>query len=75
MTDNPDSERRPRPEDETRIIHERSAGHAALTAVETIATGGGLTLGGLAAADLYGKAKDAISSKGDGSKSSNDSKD
>jgi hypothetical protein len=76
-TDIPDTERRPRPEGETMIqtegIEKRSAGHAALQTVETIGTGAALTLGGLAAKDVYGKAKDALGSKGDAN-SSSDSK-
>lgn len=46
-----------------------------VAAVETIATGGGLTLGGLATADLYAKAKGALSAEDDDSNSSSDSKD
>jgi hypothetical protein len=44
--DNPNTERRPRPEPETRI-EGRSASHAALQALETVATGAEYTLGAL----------------------------
>jgi hypothetical protein len=46
-----------------------------LQAVETIGTGAGLTVGGLLAKDAYGKAKGALGSKGNGSKSPSDSDD
>jgi hypothetical protein len=72
-TDNRDAERRPRPGGEKQAA-ERSASHAALEAVETIGTGGGLMLGGLAVKDLYGQAKNKLSSKDDDSHSSSDSK-
>jgi hypothetical protein len=73
--ENPDTERRPRPEGETRIV-ERSATQALLQNAdfETIKTGAELMLGGLAAKDLYGMATGKSDSKGDDSKS-NDSKD
>jgi hypothetical protein len=74
MTDNPDTERRPRPGGETRNVEERSASHVALQAVETIATGAEYTLGVLATTGVAMKVKDAFSSKDSGSKSS-DSKD
>ena len=66
--ENPDSERRPRPEGERLIEMKRSASQVALQAAETIGTGAGLTVGGLAAKDAYGKAKGALGLKGDGSK-------
>jgi hypothetical protein len=78
MQDKPNIERPPI-ERETMIeregVEKRSAGQAALQAVEQVGTGAALTLGGLAAKDVYGKAKDALGSKGDGSKSSSGSKD
>jgi len=50
----------------------RSAGHVAVQAVETIAAGAGVTLGGLAAKDAYDQAKDKL---GLGGSKSDDSKD
>ncbi len=72
--ENPDTERRPRPEGETRIM-ERSAGHVAMQAVETIATGAEWTTGALAVTGGAIKLKGKLSSKGNDSKSSSDSKD
>ena len=46
----------------------------AVSAVELVETGAGVTLGGLLVADAYAKAKGVVGSKGDDSKS-NDSKD
>jgi hypothetical protein len=70
--DNPNTARRPRPEPETRI-EGRSASHAALQALETVATGTEYTLGALAATGAAMKIKGALGSKGNDSKS-NDSK-
>jgi len=72
MSTQPDTDQ-PQPHGEPIQVEkaERSASQAALQAAETIAGGAGVTLGGLAAKDLYGKAKDKL---GGGSKP-NDSKD
>jgi hypothetical protein len=72
--ENPDSERRPRPEVET-LIERRSASHAALEALELVETGAGITLGGLVVADVYAKAKDALGSKDAPGSKGGDSKD
>jgi hypothetical protein len=61
--DNPDTERRPRPGGETRIDEKRSAGHVALQAAETIASGAEWTLGALAATGVAMKVKGALGSK------------
>jgi hypothetical protein len=75
--DNPDTERRPRPDGETLIEEHRSATQALLQSAdfETIKTGAELMLGGLAAKDLYGLATGKSGSKGDDSNSSSESKD
>jgi len=65
-----DTERRPRPDVET-----RSASHVALQAVETIAMGPEFTLGALAGTGAAMKVKGALGSKGNDSKSSNKSSD
>jgi hypothetical protein len=71
MSNQPDTD--PRPEGEPLKKVHRSAGHVAVQAAETIAAGGGITLGGLVVNDLYGQAKDKLG-LGGGSKP-NDSKD
>ena len=74
--DDSDTERRPRPGDETQI-ERRSVTQALLQSADfqTIKTGAELMLGGLAAKDLYGLATGKSGSKGDDSNSSNESKD
>jgi hypothetical protein len=74
MSNQPDTDPQPQPEGEPLIEMKRSLSHVAVQAVETIAAGAGVTLGGLAAKDAYAAAKDKFGSKDDGSKS-NDSKD
>jgi hypothetical protein len=75
MNDQPDTDPRPAAEGEPLKLTEmkRSAGHVAVQAVETIAAGAGVTLGGLAAKDAYDQTKDKLG-LGGGSKS-DDSKD
>jgi hypothetical protein len=73
MNDQPDTDPRPAPEGEPLTEVHRSAGQAALQAAEIIGTGAGATLGGLAAKDLYGQAKEKLG-LGGGSEA-NDSKD
>lgn len=64
--ENADTER-PRPEGETLIEMKRSAGHAALQALETVATGAeygvGLYVGKEAVAPVVAKVKDALKPK------------
>jgi hypothetical protein len=75
--DNPDTERRPRPEGETRVVMERSVGQTLLQAAEAIADNAQQTVVTLAVADAYAKAKakGKLGSKGNDSNSSSDSKD
>lgn len=73
INENPDTERRPRPGGETRV-EQRSASQVALQALDNVAKGAEIGIGGLVAVDLYAKAKGVVSSKGDGS-NSNDSED
>ncbi|HWP33501.1 MAG TPA: hypothetical protein VNL97_07115 [Solirubrobacterales bacterium] len=74
MSNQPDTDPRPAAEGEPLKLTEmkRSAGHVAVQAVETIAAGAGVTLGGLAAKDAYDQAKDKL---GLGGSKSDDSKD
>lgn len=72
MSDQHDTDPRPVPQAELLTESERSAGHAALQAAETIGSGAGATLGALAAKDLYGQAKEKL---GLGGSKQSDSKD
>jgi hypothetical protein len=77
MHESDNTERRPRPDGETRIesevIERRSVGHAALQAVESIAGDAQHTLVTLAVTGAALKIKGALGSRGSDSKS-NDSK-
>jgi len=74
MNHEQDSNPQPQPKGEPLVETKRSASQAALHSFETIKTGAEYTLGVLAASDLYGAAKDKLSSKDKDSKP-DDSKD